>query len=111
MTTIVKRRNLADKLSHRFITGLEGAEVNNNTMKINMVTIVNYDNHKLTMVLHYLFHCGICSTTLVIQLVISLSKKEKKDMLTFTIGLIIPWLIFLIGQNMIHDNAKTCSVK
>ncbi len=97
MTTIVKSRNLADKCSHRFITGLEGAKVNNNTTKMNMVTIVNHDNHKLTMVLHYLFHRGICSKTLGIQLVISLSKNNKKQlMVTFTIGLIILWLLILI---------------
>ncbi len=29
--TIVKSRNLADKYSHRFITGLEGAKADNNT--------------------------------------------------------------------------------
>ncbi len=29
--TIVKSRTLADKYSHRFITGLEGAKADNNT--------------------------------------------------------------------------------
>ncbi len=35
--TIVKSRNLADKYSHRFITGLEGDKADNSTtlMKIN----------------------------------------------------------------------------
>ncbi len=39
--TIVKSRNLADKYSHSFITGLEGAKADNNTTltKINVVSL------------------------------------------------------------------------
>ncbi len=62
--TIVKSRNLADKYSHRFITGLEGAKADNNTtlMKINLVSLKikpkTRDNAKTCYVLRF-FYKGI----------------------------------------------------
>ncbi len=44
--TIVKSRTLADKYSHRFITGLEGAKADNNTTLTKMNRGFTYNKTK-----------------------------------------------------------------